>query len=56
MQIPDGIETDIRGNISGIIFDEGYYTFGAICSDQNGYSLNYFFTINIQPISYIRTV
>jgi hypothetical protein len=35
-----------------VISKEGYYTFAAICADQDGNSLDLFFTINVQPLSY----
>jgi hypothetical protein len=42
---------DADGNLNGVFYDEGYYSFGATCSDQTGNSLDYFFTFNIQPLS-----
>ncbi len=40
-----------------MFYNEGYYSFGATCSDKSGNSLDYFFTINIQPLpTSIRSV
>jgi hypothetical protein len=41
---------DTEGNLQGVFYDEGYYSFGATCSDESGNSLDYFFTINVQPL------
>lgn len=42
---------DSDGSINGVFYDEGYYSFGATCSDSAGNSLDYFFLFNIQPLS-----
>lgn len=49
--MPEMISGDADGNINGIFYNEGYYSFGATCSDSAGNSLDYFFVFNIQPLS-----
>jgi hypothetical protein len=55
LQLPEMLSGDVNGNLDGIFYDEGYYSFGATCSDSSGNSLDYFFTLNIQPLA-ARTV
>ena len=50
LQLPEMLQGDTRGNLRGVFYDEGYYSFGATCSDETGNSLDYFFTVNVQPL------
>jgi hypothetical protein len=42
---------DNSGKLVGSFYSEGYYSFGATCSNKEGNSIDYFFTFNIQPIN-----
>lgn len=52
IQLPEQLEGDVNGNIVGIIYDEGYYSYGVTYSDIDGNSWDFFFTLNIQPLYY----
>lgn len=49
LQLPEQLEGNDDGSLSGIFYAEGYYTFGASCSNQTGDTQDYFITFNIQP-------
>lgn len=52
LRLPAQLTGGSSGRINGIINKTGYYTFAAICADGDGNSLDQFFTVNIQPLSY----
>jgi len=49
VNLPSGLAGDKTGKISGIIQNEGYYSFNAICNDATGESADVYYTFNIQP-------
>ena len=55
LQLPEQLEANSQGILSGVFYAEGYYSFGATCSDDKGNSYDSFFTFNIQPINYLSS-
>jgi hypothetical protein len=52
LHLPAQLHGDSSGRINGVIKQTGYFTFAAICADDQGNTLDQFITINVQPLSY----
>lgn len=52
LHLPWQLHGDASGRINGVINQKGYFTFAAICADEQGNTFDYFITLNIQPLSY----
>jgi hypothetical protein len=50
--LPLSLQGTPEGCIKGKFSNKGMYSFASICSDLNGVSSNYIFTLNIQPTYY----
>ena len=52
LRMPEELEGDKNGVITGYFDIQGRYSFGVNCADSNGKSTDYFITINIQPMTF----
>lgn len=54
VNLPAGLTGDKTGRITGVIQNEGYYSFNAICNDVTGQSADVYYTLNVQPNTLAR--
>jgi hypothetical protein len=49
VNLPAGLVGDKSGKITGVVQNEGYYSFNAVCNDATGQSADVYYTFNVQP-------